>query len=267
MGRPEVLRPYTPMHRPTTNWTDKSPPSGELGRADERDSPSATPSSRREAAEAHAAASQPGENAASPATPPTQPRAKRDWAAPPGRVTQGVVAQFARAMALQEMQEIAQKKDFEKERLARASKPPAANEGDAHLAALSVVVGEAGGETLAAALLRVRKEKGPVAASLTEKAPLVLCGRHLKIMADPNGASDRPPVLTLSGSSPIGMALGDAASDVRIVGLDIRQSADARPALREIQVHAKPLVHAPSSAHAFTIPGFASSGPAAGPKP
>jgi hypothetical protein len=75
-------------------------------------------------------------------------------------VTQGVVAQFARAMALQEMQEIAQAKDFEKERLARASKP--AHEGDAPLAALTVVVGEPGGETLAAALLRVRNEKDPV---------------------------------------------------------------------------------------------------------
>ena len=154
MGRPEVLRPYTPMHRPTSNWTDKSPPSGELGRADDRTSSSSVPSSRREAAEAHArdhaAGSQPGAAA--------QPRA-RDWAAPPGRVTQGV-AQFARAMALQEMQEIAQAKDFEKERLARASKP--AHGGGAPLAALTVVVGEAGGETLAAALLRVRNEKDPV---------------------------------------------------------------------------------------------------------
>ena len=71
-----------------------------------------------------------------------------------------MVAQFARAMALQEMQEIADAKDFENERVARASQP--AHGGRGGLAALTVVVGEPGGETLAAALLRVRDEKDPV---------------------------------------------------------------------------------------------------------
>jgi len=214
---------------------------------------------------------------------PTNARAKRDWAAPLGRgeITRGVVSQFARAMALQEI-------ELERERRARAARP--VEEANA---ALSFVVGEPGSESIAQTLHRVRHERRAivifVAGDITEDAPLAICGRRLKIMADPAAPGGRAPVLTLAGGAPVGMTLDDSASDVCLAGLSIKQSADARPALREIQarahvasprlhgvgprrrrslhgdsadvrvpqVHSKPLVHAPSSSHACTLSGFA----------